>query len=125
MGAVGPDVYAAFTGKPRPGDEFPLNATSDQYRNVLRVNSGSGYLFGFTVYSSRVSPQFVLVFDAGAVPADGATAVLVFTVPAASDKAIEWLRPRWFSQGIIICNSSTAPTKTIGANDCFFDAQYV
>jgi len=81
-------------------------------------------LVGFTVNNTNASAQYILVFDQTTLPADGAVPVTSFTVPGASDKAVEWLRPRRMNRGIVLCNSSTAATKTVGSADCFFDVQF-
>ena len=104
----------------------PLNATSTVLSKSLTVKSGQGLLFGFSVFNSNASTQFVLVFDANTVPANGATAIGVFPVATISTVGVSFGTPgRWFRQGIILANSSTEPTLTLGSADCFFDAQYV
>lgn len=98
------------------------------YSNVLGssiVIPQAHFLYGFTVNNTNVSAQFILVFDLTGLPANGAAPAVSMTVPGASDKAVEWIRPRRMFEGIVICNSSTAATKTIGAADCFFDVQYL
>jgi hypothetical protein len=35
------------------------------------------------------------------------------------------LPPRFFNNGIVVANSSTSATLTIGAADCWFDCQYL
>lgn len=89
------------------------------------VIAGAHILYGYTVSNTNTNPQYVQVFDLAVLPADGAVPAVVFTVPGASDKAVQWLPPRKMLQGIVLCNSSTAGTKTIGAADCFFDVQYL
>lgn len=81
-------------------------------------------LYGFTVNNTNANAQYILVFDQSSLPADTAIPLVSFTVPGASDKAVEWITPRKHRRGIVICNSSTAATKTIGSADCFFDVQY-
>ena len=89
------------------------------------MKTGPGFLYGFTVYSSNVSAQFVQIFDAAALPADGAAPACLFSVAAQSNLPVEWLRGRPFRTGLVICNSTTGPTKTLGAADCYFDVQFV
>lgn len=49
----------------------------------------------------------------------------VLTAPASSDFWVSWTPGyRHFTEGCVLCNSSTAATLTIGASDCWFDAQY-
>ena len=103
----------------------PLNIHSNVYEASRVVKTGPGILYGFTVYNSKSSAQFVQLFDAGTLPADGAIPVWTATVAATSNLGVNWLPGRTFTTGIILCNSSTGPTKTIGAADCFFDAQYL
>ena len=103
----------------------PLNIHSNAYEASRVVKTGTGILYGFTVYSSKVSAQFIQVFDASTLPADGAIPGPFFTVSAASNLGVNWLPGRTFQNGCVIVNSSTGPTKTIGSADCWFDAQYI
>lgn len=121
-----PDV--PLTGWGVPPDYIalePLNIHSNAYAASLVVKSGPGILYGFTVYSSKASAQFIQVFDAAALPADGAIPACVFTAAAAANLAANWIPGRIFQTGCVICNSSTGPTKTIGSADCFFDVQFL
>ena len=86
---------------------------------------GEGLLFGFTVMNTKASAQFILVFDASALPADGVAPACVFSVAASTVLPVQYIPSRTFRQGLVICNSSTAATKTIGAADCYFDVQYL
>lgn len=90
------------------------------------VLPGNIVVYGFTVYSSKASAQYVNVFDAQTLPAD--TAVPLFSWPVSAHNGIGFSWPvngRRFKSGLVICNSSTDATKTIGSADCFFDVQWV
>lgn len=99
------------------------NANSRKVTNSLVVKTSNGLCFGFTV--SSVAAQFIQLFDLTALPADTAVPLLSFPVAATSTIANLWMPPRWFEQGIVICNSSTQHTKTIGSADCIFDVQFL
>lgn len=104
---------------------LPLNVHSNVYENAHRAKRGPGLLFGFSVYSSNVAAQFIQVHDSQDAPATGAIPVAVFTVGAAAHLAISYIFPgRFLEQGLWIVNSTTGPTYTAGAADCFFDVQY-
>ena len=103
----------------------PLNIHSNAYEASRIVKSGTGILYGFTVYNSKTSSQFIQVFDATTLPADGAIPAALFTVATAANLGVNWIPGRTFQNGIVICNSSTGPTKTLGSADCWFDAQYL
>ena len=102
---------------------FLQNANSGKVASSLLVKTSPGLVFGFTV--SSVSAQFIQVFDAEALPADTAVPTLSFAVAATSQLAVAWIPPRGFRNGIVLCNSSTQHTKTIGSADCVFDVQYL
>lgn len=126
MSALAPD--SPITGWGLPDDDealLPLNIHSNAYAASLVVKSGPGRLYGFTVYNSKASAQFIQVFDAASLPADGAIPACVFTVSNGANLPVQWIPWRTFTTGCVICNSSTGPTKTIGSADCFFDAQFV
>lgn len=117
-----------------PEDEqlYPLSISSIAYSASLVVKSGPGLLCGFTVYNSSTSAQFILVMDAASLPADGVVPRAVFVVGAGGTTAVaggmlavNWIPARAFQTGIVIVNSSTAVTKTIGSANCWFDAQYL
>jgi hypothetical protein len=105
---------------------FPDNNHSNVYEASRVVKSGPGVLFGLSVYNSNGATQFIQLHDAATLPDDGAVPVFFFPVATVSAVFVQYSPPgRFFQRGIVVCNSSTGPTKTIGAADCFFDAQFV
>jgi hypothetical protein len=103
----------------------PLNNQTIAYANSLVVKTGPGILFGFTVYNSNNSAQFIQVYDMTTVPADDAIPACVFTVAGVSNLPVQWLPGRTFLSGCVLVNSSTGPDYTAGSADCWFDAQYL
>lgn len=104
----------------------PLNATTTAYAASLVVKASAGRLFGLQGYNSLGSAQFIQIHDAASLPADTAVPKVVVLVPATSNFSIDFGQfGRLFSTGIVVCNSTTGPTKTIGAADVWLDAQYV
>jgi hypothetical protein len=104
---------------------LPLNKHSNAYAASISVLSGPGLLYGFAVYNSNAATQFIQLHDSATLPPDGKEPVMFWPVATASTLSIGYLPGRSFQRGVVLCNSSTGPTKTIGAADCFFDAQYV
>jgi hypothetical protein len=86
---------------------------------------GNIVVYGWTVYSTKGSAQFINVFDANTLPANAA--VPLFSAPILANNVSALAFPsngRRFKTGLVLCNSSTDATKTIGSADCFFDVQY-
>lgn len=100
------------------------NRTTSANAASLVVSSNPARLCGLTGYNAKASAQFIQIHDAASLPADTAVPAVVFEVAASSKFAIDYgTNPREFATGIIVCNSSTQATKTIGSADCWFDVQ--
>jgi hypothetical protein len=101
------------------------NSKSNALENSRVVNSGATQLYGFAGVNTNAAAQFILAFDRTGVPANGAIPDFVLKAPASDNFWCSWA-PAWrnFSEGVVLCNSSTAATLTIGVADCWFDAQY-
>lgn len=104
----------------------PSNASTSAYAASLVIKGSAGVLFNITGYNSSSSDQFIQLHDSASLPADTAVPAVMFKVRAGRNFSLAFGGKfgRFFSTGIVICNSSTGPTKTIGSADCWFDAQY-
>lgn len=120
---LGQQEEAAFSGDQAVG--YPLSVHSLAYESFHIVNSGPCRLFGFEVYSSLASAQWIQLFNTQATSPTGLLPVAIFTVAGTSNLPVAYPWPgRWFDQGIIIANSTTGPTYTAGAANCYYDVQY-
>ena len=102
----------------------PISANASGVKASFLISSPLR-VYGWTVYSSRTSLQYILVFDASTLPADASVPLFALQVDASSVNGV-FFGPmgRVFQQGLVLCNSSTDTTKTVGSADCFFDVQY-
>lgn len=126
MRGPGVDSPLAGWGLPEEWDALlPLNYYSPRLASFAVVKTGPGILYGFTVTNTSAAAQYVQLFDGTELPADGAVPILAKSIPLADAIAFNWFPGRTFHGGIILCNSSTLATKTIGSADCIFDAQFV
>lgn len=126
MSVAVPDVPLTGWGTPEDWQQLlPLNVHSNAYEASRVIKTGPGLLYGFEIYNSKGTAQFVQVFDAATLPADGAIPACIFTAAATANLPVQWIPPRAFYVGCVICNSSTGPTKTIGSADLFMDVQFL
>jgi hypothetical protein len=103
----------------------PSNARSTAYANSLLVKATPGTLYGMAGYNSGPD-QFIQLYDAVSLPANGVAPVVTFRVPAQNNFSIEFGPYGFrFDAGMVVGNSTTGPTKTIGAADTFFYGRYV
>jgi len=96
-------------------------AGSVALENSKVAKASAGVLFELHGYNTKGSAQYIQLHDAASLPAD--TAVPKVTVYAPANSQFELKVSSfgiYFSNGIVVCNSSTAGTKTIAAADCLF-----
>jgi len=103
-----------------------INATKTVYAASLVASDAPATLYKLTGYNSKGTAQFIQLHDAASLPADGAVPKIVFTVATAANFEMNFgTLGRLFQTGIVVCNSSTGPTKTIGTADCWFYVQLI
>ena len=103
---------------------WPPNSFSVRLEASRVIKTGTARLYGLTVTNTKNAAQFVLIFDAQTLPADGAVPIFAKSVPSQDAVGFAWLPGRTFFAGIIVCKSSTQTTTPLGSADCLFDAQY-
>jgi hypothetical protein len=119
-----PESLAGYLGQFPDGT--PDRSFSTVRENLHVVSMGACRLFGFNGYSNRGSSQFILVFDTGQIPANGALPIFpIFVGATANFSAYYGSVGRWFERGCVLANSSTDNLLTLGSADCWFDAQYI
>jgi hypothetical protein len=89
------------------------------------IKSSSGKLIALIGYNGKSSAQFIQIHNATSLPAESSIPLVTFKVPGDSNFSFDLtLYGLPLSTGIVVCNSSTAETKTIGSADCFFTATF-
>jgi hypothetical protein len=89
------------------------------------IGNGPARLYNLMVTSQLSSDQYVMLFDATAVPANGAAPVAIFKVPAGSTATLDYgWRGKAFINGICWSNSTTLPDLTAGAANCYAEANW-
>lgn len=102
----------------------PINRTVNAYVSNIVASTVPTTLLGLTVTNSAVTAQYIQLHNTQSLPADDEIPVLPIRVEALSSLGLDFgVYGREFTQGLVVCNSSTGPTKTIGAADCWFDVQ--
>ena len=125
MGASFYDVYPRTLDASWP-EGLPRNDNTPALANSILAMAGQGRLVGFSVSSTRASGQFIQLFDTTSVPSNGAVPIMAWNIATVAAFGVMYGPDgRWMNNGILLCNSTTQGTLTIGAADCLFDVQYV
>ena len=89
------------------------------------VKAEAGTIFSITGYSARTTAQFIQLHNSATLPIDTVIPAIVFKAQALSNFFYEFEEiGRFCLNGIVVCNSSTYATKTIGSADCWFNIQF-
>jgi hypothetical protein len=100
------------------------NAVALAASRVVKVTAGK--LFHITFTNTNAAIRFLQIFDANALPADATVPLISISVPIGGTQVLDWgTLGRAFVNGIVVCNSTTQATKTIGAADSLIDTQFV
>lgn len=98
-----------------------ISSSAYEASRVLKASAGT--LVALIGYNSKTAAQWIQLFNAAAVPADASVPIATFIVPAQSNFSLSVpISGLPLSTGIVVCNSLTGPTKTLGSADCFFTA---
>jgi len=109
-----------------PAGAAPINASTAAYAASLVVAAGPTRLLRLSGYNAKVSAQFIQLYNTVSLPADTAVPVLVLTVAASSNFSLDLgMHGKKFGTGLVVGNSSTGATKTIGSADCWFEVTHV
>lgn len=103
----------------------PSNINTTALAASLVVKASAGTLYEVRGHNDLVSSQYILVHDAASLPADTAVPEDVILVPGDSNFSITYPQGKSFGTGIVVCNSSTLATKTIGTTNCWFSCEFL
>jgi len=105
----------------------PTNADSSAFTSGLVGKASAGVLYEITGYNSSTLAQFINIHNKATAVDDTDVPVVTFTVPATSNFSYTPTNGKFgkfFGTGITVTNSSTAPTSTTQAADCWFNILY-
>jgi hypothetical protein len=103
----------------------PTNISSNAYSQALIVKASSGVVYNITGFSSKGTSQFIHLYNNSILPINNDIPIIIFYVGPLNNFSLDFgYYGRYFSNGIVICNSSTGPSLTTGLSDCWFDVQF-
>ena len=130
---VGTPVFVRLSNGSTAIDTIPVTASHaaktnnsvSAYAASMIAKASAGTLYMINGYNAKTSDQWIQLHDTTSLPADGSAPKLTLLAPAESNFFFDFgVYGRAFATGITISNSTTGATKTIGAADCWFDAQF-
>jgi hypothetical protein len=103
----------------------PISSVALEASKVIK--SAPGKLMFLCAYNDKASAQYIQLHNATALPSNGAVPVLIFQLATKAVQVIPFPDTTGFdfSTGIVVANSSTGATLTVGSADCFFSALYI
>lgn len=104
-------------------DCTPVNVTSTVAETGHVLKAAAGVLYYAMVHNDNAAARYIHIFDAIAVPANGAAPKVVVKLGIGETRLITFgERGRYFPTGISIASSSTFATLTLGSADMWVDA---
>ena len=94
---------------------------STEYANSLVVEKQAGAIVGLVGFNSGPE-QWIQLHEGTSVPADTAVPFHIFKAAARNFNVNFPVTGIPYGTGLVICNSTTGPTKAIGAANCWFTA---
>jgi hypothetical protein len=89
------------------------------------VKASPGTVYRISGFNAHTSPVWIQLHDAASLPSDTAVPALIIYVAATANFDFDMSDVGRFCQkGIVVCASSTGPTKTISGNTTWFSIQY-
>ena len=117
------DLVTAFNKAVYGQEEAPsaTRTTSAALEASHVISAVPASLYWLNVYNDKGSAQYIQVHDSASLPANGAIPVMTFTLASKATATIQLSDPPMaFTKGIVVANSSTGATLTIGSADCWF-----
>lgn len=103
----------------------PANNPTVALAASLIAKASAGILYGVDIFNSTASAQTIQLHDSATLPADTAVPVAVLNLPASGSLQIDYgVHGKAFGLGIVICNSTTVATKTIGSATLFIAPRF-
>tara|TARA_Y100000310_G_scaffold140332_2_gene139715 strand:+ start:11448 stop:13253 length:1806 start_codon:yes stop_codon:yes gene_type:complete len=103
----------------------PSNINTSAAATSLVIKASAGTIYEIRGHNDNAAAQYIQVHDASSLPADTAVPEDSFIVAANSNFSISYPQGKSCATGIVVTNSSTLATKTIGGADCWFSAEYI
>ena len=103
----------------------PTNSAQAAAAASKVIKATAGTIYGLSGYNGKTTTQFIQIHNSATLPSD--TAVPAFNIIAnpLTNFSVDFGQYGMsFDTGIVVCNSSTSATKTIGSADCQFFGRY-